>query len=116
MRCCLKNTEPGDVSRISSAASRMIGAASASTIVDSATSRARLKARGVSVDGAGAEGGRRGGELRLVRRRGGDLQERHAFQLFDLQPRDAVLEDVHRDARADAELLAHQEDLLHLVE
>src|SRR5436190_1582389 len=55
-------------------------------------------------------------EMRFVRRRGGEREERHAFQLFDLQARDAVLEEVHRHARADAELFAHQENLLHLVE
>src|SRR5205823_14179479 len=56
------------------------------------------------------------GELRLVRRRRGKGQERDSFQLLDLDPGHAVLEEVHGYAGADAELLAVEEDLLHLVE
>ncbi len=56
------------------------------------------------------------GQLRLVRGRGREGQERDSFQLFDLDAREPVLEEIHRDARANAELLAQQEDLLHLIE
>src|SRR5205814_6281309 len=48
--------------------------------------------------------------------RGSEREKWDAVELLDLDPRHAVREEVHRHARANAELLAHQEDLLHLVE
>src|SRR5205085_1779931 len=49
-------------------------------------------------------------ELRLVRWRGRKGEERDSFELLYLQAREPVLEEVHRHASADAQLLAQQEN------